>query len=308
MTADRIPGREAWKKHGWWSAHRYLVLRRLSQFALLALFLTGPLLGVWIFKGTIAASLLLDRVPLTDPLVLLQGVVARHWPEMTAFIGAGIALAIYGVLGGRTYCSWVCPINPISDFAAWLRRRLGIDKGLVLRAATRWWILAMILVVSALTGTIAWELVNPITALWRAAVFGAGLSLILVAAIFLFDLFVARNGWCGHVCPVGAFYGLLGKATLLRVSAPGRARCDDCLDCFAVCPESHVIVPALRGDKLGKGPVILSGDCTVCGRCVDVCPEQVFALTHRFDTRLDPRPAGDVMTDRGPSAPVLEKI
>jgi ferredoxin-type protein NapH len=158
----------------------------------------------------------------------------------------------------------------------------------------------MALVVSAATGTIAWELINPITAVWRAAVFGAGLGLMSAVAIFLFDLFVARNGWCSHICPVGAFYGLLGKATLLRVSASGRARCDDCLECFVVCPESHVIAPALRGARSGQGPVILSGDCTACARCVDVCPERVFTLTHRFDARLDAAPAaaGHAAPDR----------
>ena len=307
MKVERIPGREAIKRHGWWHANRYLVLRRLTQMALLALFLTGPLLGVWIFKGTLASSVLLDTVPLTDPLVLLQQLVTRHVPEATAFTGAAIVLAVYVLTGGRSYCSWVCPVNPVTDLAAWLRRRLGIDKGLVLRAATRWWILAVVLIVSAATGTIAWELINPITALWRAALFGVGLGVISIAAIFLFDLLVARNGWCGHVCPVGAFYGLAGKVGLLRVAAPGRARCDDCLDCFAVCPESHVIAPALRGDKSGQGPVVLSGDCTVCARCVDVCPEQVFTLTHRFDTRLDSR-AADGESEPRQSAPVLEKV
>jgi ferredoxin-type protein NapH len=307
MKAERIPGREAWKRHGWWRAHRFLVLRRATQLMLLALFLTGPLLGVWIFKGTLASSVLLEKVPLTDPFVLLQELVNRHWPEATAFTGTVIVLAIYLISGGRSYCSWVCPINPIADLAAWLRRRLGIDKGLVLRLSTRWFVLAMALVVSAVTGTIAWELVNPITAFWRAAVFGAGLGLMIVVAIFLFDLLVARNGWCSHVCPVGAFYGLVGRAALMRVAAPGRARCDDCLDCFAVCPESHVISPALRGDKVGAGPVILSGDCTVCGRCVDVCPERVFAFTHRFDRRLDPRPVGIQSEVRSP-APILDKV
>ena len=60
------------------------------------------------------------------------------------------------------------------------------------------------------------------------------------------------------------------------------------MDCYAVCPEMHVISPALNGQKTGKGPVILDADCTACGRCVDVCPERVFRFTHRFDTRLDP--------------------
>jgi ferredoxin-type protein NapH len=307
MKVERIPGRDAIERRGWWHAHRYLFLRRLTQTALLASFLTGPLLGVWIFKGTLASSVLLDRVPLTDPLVLLQQLTTRHAPEATAFTGVAIVLAVYLLAGGRSYCSWVCPVNPVTDLAAWLRRRLGIDNGLLLRTATRWWILAIVFFVSATTGTIAWELVNPITTLWRAAVFGVGLGVISIGAIFLFDLLIARNGWCGHVCPVGAFYGLVGKVSLLRVAAPGRARCDDCMDCFAVCPESHVIAPALRGDKFGRGPIILSGDCTVCARCVDVCPEQVFTLTHRFDTRLDSGGA-DGESEPRPSAPIPEKV
>jgi ferredoxin-type protein NapH len=84
-------------------------------------------------------------------------------------------------------------------------------------------------------------------------------------AIFLFDLLVAKHGWCGHLCPVGAFYGQIGKVALLRVAADNRAACDDCMDCFAVCPEPHVISPALRGERTGTGPVIASGDCTLCG-------------------------------------------
>ncbi|TAK47648.1 MAG: quinol dehydrogenase ferredoxin subunit NapH [Xanthobacteraceae bacterium] len=281
-----IPGRAARARHGWWTANRFLVLRRAAQLGFLALFLTGPLFGFWIAKGTLASSLTLNVLPLTDPLVLAQSLGARHWPEATALLGAAIVLAVYLVLGGRTYCSWVCPVNPVTDLAAYLRRRLGIARGGPVKSSIRLWMLAMILIVAALTGTIAWELVNPITALWRTLVFGSLFGLWLVAAIFVFDLFVVRDGWCGHVCPVGAFYGLIGRAALMRVSARGRARCDDCLECYVVCPEDHVITPALR-EGHGPGPVILSGDCTACGRCADVCPERVFVFTHRFDRTLD---------------------
>lgn len=291
MSANRMPGRAAAAAKGWWAASRFLLLRRLAQLFFLALFLTGPLFGVWIAKGTLASSLTFDTLPLTDPFILLQSLAARHRPGMTALLGAAIVLAAYAAFGGRTYCSWVCPINPVADFAAWLRRRFGLDKGWTIRREVRWYVLAMALAVSAITGTIAWELINPITGVYRAALFGAYAGLIVVGAIFLFDLFVARDGWCSHLCPVGAAYGLVGKATLLRVSARGRKRCDDCLDCFAVCPEPHVISPALRGEKTGASPVILSGDCTACGRCADVCPEAVFAFTHRYDRRVDPAPA-----------------
>jgi ferredoxin-type protein NapH len=265
------------------------VLRRVAQLSVLALFLSGPVLGVWIAKGTLANSLTFDALPLADPFLLLQSVAARHWPETTVWIGAAIVVAGYLAFGGRTYCSWVCPVNPVADAAAWLRRRLGIDKGAALRREMRWYMLGMALAVSAATGAIAWEFVNPITGLYRAVLFGSYFGVAIVVAIFAFDLVVARHGWCGHLCPVGAAYALIGRATLLRVSARGRERCDDCLDCLAVCPEAHVIAPALRA-KSGGSPAILSADCTACGRCVDVCPERVFGFSHRFDQRVDPAP------------------
>ena len=102
----------------------------------------------------------------------------------------------------------------------------------------------MVLAVSLATGTIAWEFVNPISMLHRGLIFGMGFAWAFVVAVFLFDLLVSRRGWCGHLCPVGTFYGLLGTKSLLRVSAANRAQCDDCMDCFAVCPRN-------AGDRTG---------------------------------------------------------
>lgn len=290
MAANLTPYIEAEEKKGFWQAHRFGILRRFSQLFFLALFLTGPLFGFWIAKGTIASSMTLNILPLTDPFVLVQSLATRHWPEGLALIGGGIVLAAYLLLGGRSYCAWVCPLNPVTDFAAYLRRKLGITTSAKLRAETRNYFAVGLVIMSALTGMLAWELVNPITALHRALVFGAFFGLLPALAIFLFDLLVAKHGWCGHLCPVGAAYGAIGKVSLLRVSAPQRSACDDCMDCFAVCPEPHVITPALRGGKTGASPVILSADCTLCGACIDTCPERVFAFTHRFDVRtLEPR-------------------
>ncbi|NDW00220.1 quinol dehydrogenase ferredoxin subunit NapH [Salipiger sp. PrR002] len=283
-------GAEAIHLKGWWRAHRFLLLRRLSQGFFLLLFLLGPWFGLWWVTGTLAGSRSFGILPLTDPLVLAQSLAAGHWPELTALIGAAIVVIGYVLIGGRVYCSWVCPINPVTDAAHWLHVRLGLPKGWQPKRHTRLWLLGTVLVVSALTGTIAWEAINPITMLHRGLVFGTafgmGFAWALVALVFLFDLLVSRRGWCGHLCPVGAFYGLLGTHSLLRVSATGRAACDDCMDCFAVCPENHVIAPALRG-KEAETPLILSPDCTNCGRCVDVCSVDVFSFTHRFDTHVE---------------------
>ena len=292
------PGAEAVRQKGWLRAHKWLLLRRAAQFFFLAIFLTGPWFGLWLVEGTLSSSLTLEILPLTDPYVLLQGLAAGQWPHVTALLGAALVLLAYAAIGGRVYCSWVCPINPVTDGAHWLRERLGLRKGWQPSRHSRLWLLAATLAVSAVIGSIAWEVVNPITMLQRGLIFGLGLAWSVVLAVFLFDLFVSRRGWCGHLCPVGAFYGLVGHKSLLRVSANARERCDDCMDCFAVCPEPQVITPALKGAEKGHGPVILSPDCTNCGRCIDVCSVNVYRFTHRFDERTEDQPGVRVSSDR----------
>ena len=280
------PGESAVAAKGWLAANKWLLARRLSQALVVAVFLTGPLFGLWIAKGTLASSLTLGVLPLTDPLMVAQGLLAGHVMTATALVGAVLVLVGYGIVGGRVYCAWVCPVNAVTDAAHWLRLRLGLDKGWALDRTIRMWALGGLLAASAMTGSIAWEFVNPVTMLHRGLVNGSiltfGSAALVTLAVFLFDLGIADRGWCTHLCPVGAFYGLLGRVAYLRVSAVNRAACDDCMDCFAVCPERHVIAPALRGAAKGVGPVITSSDCTNCGRCVDVCSKTVF----RFDTRF----------------------
>ena len=255
---------------------RWLLARRLAQAGCLALFLTG------VVKGTLASSLTLSVLPLTDPFIALQTVMAGHRPSATLLWGAAFVAGFYALVGGRVYCAWVCPINVVTDAAAWLRARIGAGEGLRVSRKLRLWGIAAVLLASALTGTAAWEVVNPVTLLHRGLVFGGllsgGAALAVVAAIFLLDLVGGARLWCGHLCPVGALYGLLGRFSLLRVRASGRDACDDCLECYRVCPEPQVLTPALRGAAQGVGPLIVSGDCTNCGRCLDVCRKNVFSF------------------------------
>lgn len=280
ITASTPPAR------GFLARNQWLLARRTSQIAILALFLIGPWFGVWWLKGNLASSIFLDTLPLTDPLVLLQSYAGGHAIASTALLGAITVLAVYALIGGRVYCSWVCPVNIVTDAAHWLRTTLRIGANWQPRKGTRLWILAASIGASAATGTIAWELVNPVTMLQRGLVFGLGLAWIIVLAVFLFDLMVSRRGWCSYLCPVGAFYGIAGKVSLVRVSAVRRNACTDCGDCFRVCPEPHVIVPALKPKDPTASPVILSGDCTNCGRCLDVCADDVFEMGGRFGKRV----------------------
>ncbi|MDA8256112.1 MAG: quinol dehydrogenase ferredoxin subunit NapH [Betaproteobacteria bacterium] len=281
-TLPLRPGAEAVTAKGWLAAHKWLILRRGSQIGILLLFLVGPWFSLWIVKGNLNFSYTLNFLPLADPYVILQSLLARQVPEKLALTGAVIVLLFYLLVGGRAYCSWVCPVNLLTDFAYWLRVRLGLKGSAHISRPTRYWMLGMTLVAAAVSGSIAWEMINPVSMLHRGLLFGLGLAWAVLLAVFLFDLFVMRHGWCGHLCPVGAFYSLIGKLSVLRVRLPARATCNDCMDCFAVCPEPQVIRPALKAIA-GTPPLILEANCTNCGRCIDVCSKDVFAFGIRFN-------------------------
>ena len=282
MAIKPRPGKEAVETKGWLKANKWLLLRRSSQLGILGLFLLGPLAGVWIVKGNLAYSMTLDFLPLSDPHVLLQAVLAGVEPHKEAIIGVIIVVAVYMLIGGRVFCSWVCPVNLVTDLSCCVRRMLGIRTSTQISRSARYWLLGVTLILPLVTGSIVWEMFNPVSMAFRGLVFGLGMAWIILLGIFLFDIFVAKEGWCGRLCPVGAFYSLLGQKSLVRVVAEDRHKCDDCMDCFEVCPEEQVIRPALKGADAGIGPVILSSNCTNCGRCIDVCAEDVFHFGSRF--------------------------
>lgn len=280
-------GQTAVEKKGWLASHRWLLLRRLTQLTVVILFVLGPVADIWILKGNLSTSLVLDTVPLSDPLVVLQSLAAGHIPETTVIAGALIIVAFYALVGGRVFCSWVCPVNPVTDLAAVVRRKLNLRGGKHIDRDTRFWMLALVLLLPMFTGMIIWELVNPVSQLMRGLVFGMGAGWFLIVAIFLFDLFYSSRAWCGSLCPLGAFYLVVGKISPLRVNAANREACNDCMDCYAVCPESQVIKHPLHGADKGYGPLIDDSACSNCGRCVDICSEKVFNFSTRFANKAE---------------------
>lgn len=287
-NSPKHAGLEARQKLGWWHAYRFLILRRLSQLSIILMFISGPIWNTWILKGNYSGSLLLDTVPMTDPLMAAEVLATGYQPEWTMLIGALLVVLFYAIVGSKLFCSWVCPMNIVTDAAAWLRRKLGIRQTARISRNLRYVILAVILIGSAISGTLLWEWINPVAALGRVFVYGLGATLWLVLVVFLFDLLVAEHGWCGHLCPIGATYALIGAKSLIKVKVVDRNRCDNCMDCYNVCPEPQVLRVPLHG-KPEESTVILSKDCITCGRCIDVCAENVFAFGTRFQGNIDVR-------------------
>lgn len=269
-------GKAAIQNLGWWKAHRFLILRRISQFSIIALFMAGPTWGV--FKGNLSSSTLFDVIPFTDPLLLLQTIAAGHLPEFTAILGALIVVALYAVIAPRAFCAWVCPLNIVTDLAAWLRRKLNLKASYSWPKSLRYWLIPVLLIGSAISGSALWVWIDPVSALHRGLIFGMGAGWMLIVLVFLLDLLLVEHGWCGHLCPLGATYGIIGKQSIMRVTATDRNACTKCMDCFNVCPEPQVLREPLKDGDIR----VMDQDCISCGRCIDVCSEKVFEFKTRY--------------------------
>lgn len=262
---------------------RYSLVRHLVQVTVLLLFIATARWGLTIanrpvLDGTLSNSKILGAVPLTDPFAMLERLAAGHLPTLSALIGAGIVVGLYGLLGSRIFCGWICPMNLVTEAADWVRRRLGFQADVMrFDNRLRYAFALVTLVASFFTGTAAFETVSPQALLWRDLVFGTGLWAVAAAlGVFALDVAVARQGWCGHLCPLGAFWALIGRLNpkpYIKIKFDTDS-CTRCGDCIRVCPEPQII----RFKELSHTGQIPRGECLQCGRCIQICPEDSLAF------------------------------
>ena len=260
--------------------YRYLILRRIVQFTILLLYFGANAYGWKILVGNLSFSKIFNTIPLTDPYAFLQMLFAGAVISTDMIIGVIIVVLFYGIIGGRAYCSWVCPVNLITDLAAWVRRKTHHEKDNLVNAMKikkfRYAFLIVMLIFSAIVGAAAFEFISPIGIFTRGIAFGMGFGWTWLLVIFIFDAFVLKNGWCGHICPVGAMYSIIGAKNLIRVFH-NKENCTNCGNCLTICPENQVLSPVINK----KSDFITGIECTNCGRCIEVCEDNALKFSIR---------------------------
>ncbi len=212
---------------------------------------------------------------LSDPLAVVGQVAAAqsvYWPfALTASIPVLLTL-----LFGRFFCGWICPatfLYELNTNLGAIMHRAGIKTGSRrFDRRFKYLVLVLGLVLSASIGTVLMAAVYPPAIVGReiyyaVALGGFGVGSVFFAITLLFDLLVARRGFCRYLCPGGALYALLGRFRPLRIKRIVED-CNDCAKCNAICEFG---LDPLR-DDFGQ-------ECNNCSACIAICPTDALAFT-----------------------------
>lgn len=209
------------------------------------------------------------------------------------------------VLLNKAFCGWICPLGSFQEIVGMLGQKLGLkrreslDDHVVDRIRPVKWLLLGLLVfffpLASGLGFAGHELGDAFCKICPSRIMttlasGNASQLVVdtstplymtlsLIADTLFGLMLAlaltmRQPFC-RICPMLAMHALFRKVGLVRLVKHYTARCDKCGLCARACPMD------IREIQTTQARNALMPDCTLCGRCVEFCPDQgVLALKY----------------------------
>ena len=211
---------------------------------------------------------------LSDPLAVVGQIAAGlklYWPFILTALIPFVLTAVFG----RFFCGWICPATLLYELntgLAALLRKAGLNTGNKrFDRRLKYAVLLLGVIISAITGSVVFAAFYPPVLIGREIYYAIALTGFGAGAVFflltlLFDLLVARRGFCRYVCPGGALYSLIGRFRLLRIRRIVES-CNDCAKCNAVC-------------EFGLDPLHdhFGQECNNCTACIAICPTDAMTF------------------------------
>ncbi len=252
--------------------HKWLKRRWATLLIVNLLFVLSYHLDIQLLEGALTASRFLG-FHMADLNSALQVMLAFKTVLINLLIGTLTVFVLWFLVGGRSFCSWVCPYHLLAEWAEqlhlWLARRK-LARDIPFHRGIRAVFYVIFGLLAFATGYTVFEAISPTGILSRALIYGPSLALLWVVFLLLFEVFVSRRAWCRYVCPIGITYGVVGLLSPARVTYV----LQDCKhegDCRKVCLVPHVLDVTIKG-RARDTRVPIGADCTRCGLCVDACP------------------------------------
>ena len=214
------------------------------------------------------------EVQLSDPLAVIgqvAGGLKLYWP----FLLTALIPFFFTAVFGRFFCGWICPATLLYELNTNLGALLG-KTGLPVGnkrydRRLKYLVLIVGLLLAAASGSAIFAAIYPPAVIGReiyyaVALGGFGSGAVYFLMTLLFDLLVARRGFCRYLCPGGALYSLIGRFRLFRIRRIVE-NCNDCAKCTAIC---EFDLDPLQ-DRFGQ-------ECNNCTACIAICPTDAMTF------------------------------
>ena len=228
-----------------------------------------------------------------DSLVGIATILTTH----TLYAGLlwGLATIILTIILGRFFCGWVCPFGSMHHFVGYLAnskktaaQKIHLNKyrkGQSIKYYLLIFFLAVALFPIASPGSLQVGLLDPISLMTRSVNLvllpildsstnfvsvlqryyqGAWILLVAFFAAVFMNLIIPRF-YCRFICPLGAFFAVLGRFSIWRVGKK-TDKCSQCMRCETAC--EGACHPASQ---------IRISECVLCLNCIPDCKDKVVA-------------------------------
>jgi len=188
----------------------------------------------------------------------------------SSFILLGIFF-IATIILGRIFCGYFCPLGAIQEWLRFLGKKMGFKKDLELPNRIdkylrylKYVVLFIIIYYSFYLGDLIFRNYDPYNALMHLGneFEEKPIGYIILISIVAISFF-SKSLWCRYLCPLGAFFGIIRKFSIFKITRDKNS-CVSCGLCNKNCPANLDI----------KTPEVINDpDCISCGKCIGNCPK-----------------------------------